>query len=73
MATWHQQKAGLVGLYTPSPKAWTVVINPPNECAGRIEFSTKRKAIRYVNHAKRNGYARSTTLIPPTRYKPRNV
>lgn len=69
MATWHQQKAGLIGLYTPSAKAWAVVINPPNESAGRIEFSTKRKAVRYVNHAKRNGYAQCTTLIAPTRYK----
>lgn len=71
MATWHQQKAGLVGLYTPHATSWAVVINPPNEAAGRIEFTTKRKAVRYVNHAKRNGHGRGTTLIAPTRYQPK--
>jgi len=52
MATWHQQRAGLSGLYAKPLKGHAVIINPPGECAARVDFRRKREAQRY---AKRTG------------------
>ena len=46
MATWHQQKAGLVGLYNKPAKGYRVVVNHPHEMAYAVEFTVKRKAER---------------------------
>lgn len=48
MATWHQQRAGLGALYAKPLKGHAVVINPPNECAARVNFTRKRDAQRYA-------------------------
>lgn len=44
MATWHQLKAGLTGLYTPHAAAWKVVSDRPGELASVILFKTEREA-----------------------------
>lgn len=48
MATWHQQRAGLAGLYARPLKGYAVVIDPPGECAARVDFRLKRDAQRYA-------------------------
>lgn len=48
MATWHQQKAGLAGLYAKPRKGYRVVVNPPNEFAYAVEFNRKRLAERFA-------------------------
>ncbi len=66
MATWHQQKAGLSGLYAPHLTDWAVVVDPPGECAARIEFRLKRDAERYMRQANKK-HSRGVTLVKPTR------
>ncbi len=48
MATWHQERAGLAGLYRAPDKGHAVVINPPHGLACRVDFSRKRDAARYA-------------------------
>lgn len=62
MATWHQTRAGISGLYRPDPEYWKVVSNPPGEFASAVMYRRKRDAEKL---AKRNGGA----LIAPARYK----
>lgn len=44
MATWHQQKGGLIGLYDKPKRGHKVVVNQPGQFAYAIEFNVKRKA-----------------------------
>lgn len=62
MATWHQTRAGLSGLYRPDATAWKVISDRPGEFASAVLFRRKRDAERL---ARRNGGA----LIAPARYK----
>jgi len=48
MATWHQKRAGMAGLYAPPAKGYAVVIDPPHGLACRVDFSRKRDAARYA-------------------------
>jgi hypothetical protein len=66
MATWHQSKAGLGGLYQPDANSWKVISDNPGEFASAILKRTKREAEKL---SRRNG----GKLIPPTRYKPKGV
>jgi nitrous oxide reductase accessory protein NosL len=52
MATWHQQKAGLAGLYARPAKGYKVVSDAPGQFASAVCFARKRDAERL---AKRNG------------------
>ena len=61
MATWHQNKAGLSGLYCQHATSWKVVSDPAGGFASAILFKRKREAMRL---AKRNG----GKLIAPARY-----
>lgn len=62
MATWHQSKAGLSGLYANDAKSWKVVSDKPGEFASAILFNRKKDAEKL---ARRNG----GMIIPPVRYK----
>lgn len=57
MATWHQQRAGLHGLYAAPARGYKVVHNPPNDCASAITVSRKRVALRLARKP-------HSTLIP---------
>lgn len=48
MATWHQERAGLAGLYALPVKGHAVVINPPHALACRVDFKRKADAARYA-------------------------
>lgn len=63
MATWHQQRAGLHGLYDVPKRGYKVVHNPPNDCASAITVMRKRVALRLA----RKPYS---TLIPAATAKP---
>lgn len=58
MATWHQAKAGLTGLYRPHATGWKVVSDPPGEFASAIVLTDQAEAEKL---AKRNG----GRVIPP--------
>lgn len=58
MATWHQNRAGLGGLYRPHPTAWGVVINPPHGFA--CGYLKESKAEAEALAARLGG-----VLIPP--------
>ena len=53
MATWHQQKAGLTGLYSKPAKGYKVVIDQPGQFASAVEFSRKRDALRFIRNCKK--------------------
>lgn len=44
MATWHQQKAGLSGLYAPHWREWKVVDDKPNQFASAVCFGDESTA-----------------------------
>lgn len=58
MATWHQAKAGLAGLYRPHATGWKVVSDPAREMTSAIICTTAAEA---ATLAKRNG----GRVIPP--------
>jgi hypothetical protein len=63
MATWHQEKAGLTGLYKPHETGFKVVINSRGELASALVFDTLDKARAYV--ARQGG-----AIIPPHKAPP---
>jgi NADH:ubiquinone oxidoreductase subunit len=63
MATWHQEQAGLVGLYKPHETGFKVVMNPRGEMASAIVFDTLDKARAYV--ARQGG-----AILPPYKAPP---
>jgi len=52
MATWHQQKAGLFGLYAKPAKGYKCVTNPPNEFASAVCFNRKRDAEKFARRVR---------------------
>lgn len=63
MATWHQEKRGLAGLYRPDSKGWKVISNSQGEFASAIVFSTQAQAQAYL--ARCGG-----AIIPPEKRNP---
>lgn len=73
MATWHQQKAGLQGLYVPHETKWKFVSNPPNDCAAVGLYDTKEQAEAYVAGLRKHqgeNYVRHCTIVPPNARQP---
>jgi hypothetical protein len=48
MASWHQNKAGVSGLYDPHPTGWKVITDRHNEMASSIILESKEAADTYV-------------------------
>ena len=63
MATWHQEKRGLAGLYRPHESGWKVVCNRQGEFASAIVFGTQKQAQAYL--ARCGG-----AIIPPEKRAP---
>lgn len=57
MATWHQQRAGLHGLYAAPTRGYKIVSNPPNDCASSITVMRKRVALKLARH-------KHTVIVP---------
>jgi hypothetical protein len=60
MATWHQRKAGLAGLYEPHSELWKIVIDPPGDLAFCF-FETTREEAEKISKAQRG------IIVPPNR------
>jgi hypothetical protein len=60
MATWHQRKAGLAGLYEPHSELWKIVIDPPGDFAFCF-FETTREEAEKISKAQRG------IIVPPNR------
>ena len=48
MSTWHQQKAGLTGLYARPTKGYKVIDDKPNQFASAVCFNRKRDAEKFA-------------------------
>lgn len=46
MATWHQTRAGLTGLYSPPLRGFAVIVDQPGRLAWRIDFEHRADADR---------------------------
>jgi hypothetical protein len=60
MATWHQRKAGLAGLYKPHKELWKVVIDPPGDFAFGFLETTK-------DGAEKIRQAQGGIIVPPNK------
>lgn len=47
MATWHQNKAGLTGLYEPHPTGWKIVHDRHGQMASSIVLGSAEEAAKY--------------------------
>lgn len=68
MATWHQQRAGLAGLFTAHESKWKFVSNPPNDCAAVGLYETEQAAQDYMAGLRKHqgeDYVRHCRIIPP--------